>query len=110
MHIDVIATEELGDRDYVVHDGRVALVVDPQRDRDRVEEVLAAEGVSSVLVVETHIHNDDVTGGLELAKAHGCRDVVSADDDVAFERHAVRDGDELAVGSMTVSARTPSRR
>ena len=78
MHIDVIATEELGDS-YVVHDGRVALVVDPRRDLDRVEEVLAAY-------------------------------VVSADDDVAFERHAVRDGDELAVGSMTVSARTPSRR
>ena len=77
MHIDVIATEELGDS-YVVHDGRVALVVDPRRDLDRVEEVLAAY-------------------------------VVSADDDVAFERHAVRDG-ELSVGSMTVSARTPGRR
>ncbi len=50
MHIDVIATEELGDRSYVVHDGRVALVVDPQRDVDRVEQVLAEQGVVCALV------------------------------------------------------------
>ncbi len=102
MHIDVIATEELGDRSYVVHDGRVALVVDPQRDVDRVEQVLAEQGVVCALVVETHIHNDYVTGGFELATRRGCRYVVSADDDVTFERQAVRDGDELTVGAMTV--------
>lgn len=102
MHIDVIATEELGDRSYVVNDGKVAVVVDPQRDLDRIERVLEAAGVSVELVVETHIHNDYVTGGFELARRHGCRYAVSADDEVAFERLAVRDGDELSVGSLTV--------
>ncbi len=29
-------TPGLGDRTYLVHDGEVALVVDPQRDADRV--------------------------------------------------------------------------
>jgi len=102
VHIEVIATEELGDRSYVVHDGSAAVVVDPQRDLERVEQLLEAAGVSVGLVAETHIHNDYVTGGFELAPRHGCRYAVSAADEVDFERLAVRDGDELRVGSMRV--------
>lgn len=102
MHVEVISTEDLGDRSYVVHDGTAAIVVDPQRDVDRVEKVLADRGVRCAMVVETHIHNDYVTGGYDLALRHGCPYVVSAGDDVSFARHAVRDGDELTVGAMTV--------
>ena len=69
VHIEIVATEELGDRSYVVHDGRTAVVVDPQRDLDRVEELLAAKSLSVALVVETHVHNDYVTGGYALSGA-----------------------------------------
>jgi glyoxylase-like metal-dependent hydrolase (beta-lactamase superfamily II) len=62
VHVEVIATEELGDRSYLAHDGRVAVVVDPQRDIDWMEAALARLGVRCVLVVETHIHNDYVSG------------------------------------------------
>ena len=58
-----IDTPTLGDRSYVVHDGRVAFVVDPQRDIDRVLTVLEDRGVRLTDVFETHIHNDYVTGG-----------------------------------------------
>lgn len=102
MHVEVISTEDLGDRSYLVHDGTSAVVVDPQRDIDRVEKVLAEHGLACAMVVETHIHNDYVTGGYDLARRSGCPYVVSADDQVSFERHAVRDGDELSVGKMTV--------
>jgi hydroxyacylglutathione hydrolase len=102
VYVEVISTEDLGDRSYVVHDGTSAVVVDPQRDVDRVEKVLADLGVRCAMVVETHIHNDYVTGGYDLALRHGCPYVVSAEDTVAFERLAVRDGDELTVGAMTV--------
>lgn len=104
MQVEVIPTEELGDRSYVVHDGRTAVVVDPQRDLDRVEALLAARGLTCGLVVETHLHNDYVTGGYELARRTGVPYVMSADDDVEFERHAVHDGDELSVGTLTVRA------
>jgi hypothetical protein len=40
-----IDTPTLGDRSYVVHDGEVAFVVDPQRDIDRVLPVLERAGV-----------------------------------------------------------------
>ena len=35
-----IETPTLGDRSYLVHDGEVAFVVDPQRDIDRVLALL----------------------------------------------------------------------
>lgn len=92
-----IETPTLGDRTYLAHDGQVALVVDPQRDIDRVLEVAAAAGVRITHVFETHIHNDYVTGGLALAKVTGAAYHVNADDDVAYERVPVSDGDVLDV-------------
>lgn len=102
MHVEVISTEDLGDRSYVVHDGTSAVVVDPQRDVDRVEKVLADLGVRCAMVVETHMHNDYVTGGYDLSMRNGCPYVVNAADPVSFDRLAVRDGDELTVGAMAV--------
>ncbi len=103
ISVTAIDTPGLGDRTYVAHDGRVALVVDPQRDFDRVLEVTDAAGVQITHVLETHIHNDYVTGGLALAEHVGADYHVNADDDVSFARVGIRDGDELAVGdSMRV--------
>lgn len=98
----VIETPELGDRSYVVHDGAVAAVIDPQRDIDRVEAVVAALGLRVALVAETHVHNDYVTGGFELARRTGAPYLVSAADEVAFARDAVTDGDERRAGSLTL--------
>ena len=100
-----IETPSLGDRSYLVHDGTVALVVDPQRDIDRVLAVADEAAVRITHVFETHIHNDYLTGGLALAKQTGATYFVNADDDVSFERTLIRDGDTLAVGaSMRVRA------
>ncbi|UVS80237.1 rhodanese-like domain-containing protein [Actinokineospora sp. UTMC 2448] len=102
LSVEVVETTELGDRSYVAHDGAVAVVVDPQRDIDRVEAVLARHGLRCVLVVETHIHNDYVTGGHELARRTGAAYLVAAGDDVSFDRDAVSDGDVRTAGSLTV--------
>ena len=102
MRVDVIETPDLGDRSYVVSDGTCAIVVDPQRDTDRVEALLAELGVPVTLVLETHLHNDYVTGGLVLAQATGATYVVAGRDAVAFDRCAVHDGDDLSAGTMTV--------
>jgi hydroxyacylglutathione hydrolase len=104
LEVIVIATDELGDRSYIAHDGHDAVVVDPQRDIDRIEDALAARGLATSMVLETHVHNDYVTGGYQLAARTGARYVVNADDPVEFDRVPVRDGDELTAGSMTVRA------
>lgn len=97
-HILPIDTPTLGDRSYLVHDGRVAFVVDPQRDIDRILALATGEGVRITHVFETHIHNDYVTGGYALAAVTGAAYHVNADDPVAFDRVPVRDGTIVAVG------------
>src|SRR5579863_9061969 len=102
VHVEVVSTEELGDRSYIAHDGEAALVIDPQRDLDRIEDVLAERGLRCVLVAETHIHNDYVSGGFELARRTGATYVVAARDQVAFDRCSVGDGDELTAGRLHI--------
>ncbi len=49
--------------------------------------------------METHIHNDYVTGGFELARRTGATYLLAAADEVGFDRDPVGDGDERPVGS-----------
>ena len=102
--LDVVTldTAGLGDRSYLVHDGDVALVIDPQRDIDRVQEAAAKAGVRITHVAETHIHNDYVSGGLDLARSTGATYLVAAAEEVMFERLPVAEGDEIAVGDFRV--------
>jgi hydroxyacylglutathione hydrolase len=102
MDVLTLETPSLGDRSYLVTDGTVAVVVDPQRDTDRVTALAAERGLSITHVLETHIHNDYVTGGLALAREVGADYCVNAEDDVAYERTAVRDGDVLRAGGLVV--------
>jgi glyoxylase-like metal-dependent hydrolase (beta-lactamase superfamily II) len=81
-----IDTPTLGDRSYLAHDGQVALVVDPQRDIDRVLALAQQAGVRVTHVFETHLQNDYVTGGLALARATGAAYHVNAADQVAYDR------------------------
>lgn len=97
-------TPSLGDRSYIAHDGKTALVVDPQRDIDRVQEILSRENLTLGAVIETHMHNDYVSGGLVLAREHGANYIVSEKDPVSFERFAVKDLEIVPVGSFAIQA------
>jgi len=100
--VEVVETGELGDRSYIAHDGVTAVVIDPQRDLDRIAAVLAGKGLTCAVVLETHVHNDYVTGGYELARRTGARYVLSAADEVDFDRHPVHDGDEVIAGRLRI--------
>jgi len=102
MDVITIETPSLGDRSYVVHDGAVALVVDPQRDIARVEQAAADAGARIVHIVETHVHNDYVSGGLVLSRVTGARYAHAADEDLAFDHEGIADGDRFEVGALTV--------
>jgi len=100
VEVVAIDTSALGDRSYLAHDGEVALVIDPQRDIDRVLALAAGRGVRITHVFETHLHNDYVTGGLALALATGAAYHVNAADEVAFDRVAVADGDVIEISPV----------
>jgi hydroxyacylglutathione hydrolase len=105
MHeVVTIETAGLGDRSYLVHDGEHAAVIDPQRDIDRVLAAAESSAVRITHVLETHIHNDYVTGGLALARAAGADYVVAAAEDVSFDRVPAEDGDRFRAGRLTLTA------
>ena len=105
MDVITIETASLGDRSYLVHDGRVGLVVDPQRDIDRILVAAETAGVVVTHIAETHVHNDYVSGGLTLACVTGATYVHAADEPVRFVHTGVRDGDRFDVGQLHVEVR-----
>ncbi|MEU2287482.1 MBL fold metallo-hydrolase [Streptomyces sp. NPDC013178] len=95
--VDTLEIEGLGNRSYLVGGSLAAVVIDPPRDIDQVIATAARRGVRIAYVAETHVHNDYVTGGLELARVTGARYLVPAGASVSFARTPVADGDSVAV-------------
>jgi hydroxyacylglutathione hydrolase len=81
----------------------VAALIDPLRDVDGYVDAARAEGVRITHVLETHIHNDFVSGSRELATLTGARIVASADAGLEFDHQPVRDGDALAIGDVQLT-------
>jgi hydroxyacylglutathione hydrolase len=96
----------LGDRSYLIHDHEVAIVVDPQRDPSPYVKAARELGVRITHVLETHIHNDYVSGGLGLSAEIGATYVLPEGETLEFanECQTLADGAEVAAGSLTISA------
>jgi len=95
--VDTIEVSGLGNRSYLAGGERTAVAVDPPRDVDQVIAAAARRGVRISQIVETHVHNDYVTGGLELARLTGAAYLVPAGALVSFEHVSVHDGDRTEV-------------
>jgi hydroxyacylglutathione hydrolase len=100
MDVTIIETSGLGDRSYLIAHHGVAIVIDPQRDIDRVLTLAEKAQVRITHVLETHLHNDYVSGGLELSRTVGADYVVPAGEDVEYNRRGVTDGDHVDAGPI----------
>ncbi|MEU3393376.1 MBL fold metallo-hydrolase [Streptomyces albidoflavus] len=100
--VDTLEFEGLGNRSYLAGGAVAAVVVDPPRDIDQVITAAAKRGVRIAYVAETHVHNDYVTGGLELARVTGAQYLVPAAAHVSFARTPVADGDTVDVDENLV--------
>ena len=104
MDVSIVETSALGDRSYLVHTDGAGVVIDPQRDIDRILDLAEQQGVRITHVLETHIHNDYVTGGLELSRRTGAEYVVPAGEDVTYARRPIGDGDLIDAGPIQLRA------
>ncbi|MDQ5912990.1 MAG: hydroxyacylglutathione hydrolase [Patescibacteria group bacterium] len=104
MHVEIIKTASLGNRGYLVHDGTVAVAVDVQRDFQRWIQFAKDAQVKITHVLETHMHNDYVTGGYKLAQEVGALYVVPTKSGQSFAAHEVQDDEVILVGNLTVRA------
>jgi hydroxyacylglutathione hydrolase len=68
MHIASFRTASLGDTSYLLTHGGHGIVVDPQRDVRRFLDAIDEQGVTVTHVLDTHVHNDYLSGAPALAK------------------------------------------
>ncbi|HEY7281873.1 MAG TPA: rhodanese-like domain-containing protein [Actinomycetota bacterium] len=104
MQLEQFVTQGLGDASYLLASDGEAVVVDPQRDADRFLAAAERLGVAISRVVETHVHNDYLTGALELRAATGAEVAAPAEGGYVFGHRPIREGDELEVGKLRLRA------
>jgi hydroxyacylglutathione hydrolase len=89
---------------YMLASEGEAVVVDPQRDVEIYLKAAEANHVAIRHIFETHLHADFVSGHQELASRTGARIYIGEQAQATFPHVTVRDGFELQVGRMRITA------
>lgn len=81
-----------------------AAVIDPRRDVDIYIDEVARRGLHIDHVLETHLHNDYVSGARELAALTGATHVIGAAAELGTAFRPVRDGQTIDLGRLRLTA------
>ncbi len=106
MLIRQFVVEGLGHLSTLIADeaAGVAAVVDPRRDVDGYLDAARAADVRITHVVETHLHNDYVSGGRELSDLTGAQHVIGRGAQLAYEHRPIGDRESFDVGGVRFTA------
>jgi len=106
MEIQTFVTLGLGDNSFLVGSGDEAVLVDPQRDAWRFTEQAERRGWRIRHVLETHVHNDYVSGALEVRAETGADIVVAqGSGPFGFDHRLIEPGDEIRIGDVRLIPR-----
>src|ERR1700690_609090 len=102
MFIRQFQIEGLGHLSTLIGDEEAGLaaVIDPRRDVDIYIDAARERGLRISHVFETHLHNDYVSGGRELAVTTGAEHAIGAGAELAYEHRPMRNGDIAVVGGL----------
>jgi hydroxyacylglutathione hydrolase len=104
VDLEVVVTQGLGDCTYLLASGTEAAIVDPQRDAGRLLQLAEARGLRVRHVLETHVHNDYVSGAPEVRAATGATIAAPAHGGYAFPFTPLGDGSVLTLGEVRLVA------
>ncbi len=104
MKVEIIETPTLGNRGYLIHDGKHAVAVDVQRDYNRWLSAADNANVTITHVFETHMHNDYVTGGYKMSQEINADYIVPENSGQQFEAVIAKDQDTFTIGNIIVTA------
>jgi glyoxylase-like metal-dependent hydrolase (beta-lactamase superfamily II) len=99
LHTDPVAASYL----FGCGGRAAAAVVDPVGDISLYVSAAEATGMRISYVIDTHLHADHISTGRALAAAASAEYVLSADANVAFPFHCVRDGEVLELGNVLIT-------
>jgi hydroxyacylglutathione hydrolase len=106
MYLQQFFVKGLGHASYLLGDPDrgTAVVIDPRRDIEVYLDAARDEGLGISHVLETHVHNDYVSGAEELRRRTGATVHVSPASGLTRPHEPMADGDELLVGSLRIRA------
>jgi hydroxyacylglutathione hydrolase len=104
VRIHLFETPGLGDNSYLIASQGQAVLIDPQRDAWRFLEAARAEGLTIRYVLETHVHNDYLTGALEVREATGAEIVAPERGGYRFPHRPAREGLLIPLGELALVA------
>jgi glyoxylase-like metal-dependent hydrolase (beta-lactamase superfamily II)/rhodanese-related sulfurtransferase len=104
MDLELFTTPGVGDASYLVASEGEAALVDPQRDAWRFLAVAEARGWRVTSVLETHVHNDYLSGALETRAATGAEIVAPARGGYAFAHRGADEGTIVEIGALRLTA------
>ncbi len=102
MEVVSIPTPGLGDMSYLLIHEDMAILVDPQRDAERFIAAAVERDAEVRWVLETHLHNDYISGGRTAATTAGAELVLPAGAGTAFEHTPAFHGEEIGVGDLAI--------
>ncbi|MBO0682992.1 MAG: MBL fold metallo-hydrolase [Candidatus Dormibacteraeota bacterium] len=105
--VDLFRAPELGNTSFLVSDpdSGEAVAVDPFRDVGPYLDLAERLGVRITHVLETHVHNDFVSGARELQAETGARVGAAAGAGLEFAHVAIAEGQGIAAGRWSLQAR-----
>jgi hydroxyacylglutathione hydrolase len=105
--IETFEHPTLGDRSYLLIDeqSRLAAIIDPQREIEGYLAIVRSAGGRVDLALETHVHNDFLSGARRLAAEHGATVVASRAAELTYAHRAVEDGDTVDLGGTRIEVR-----
>lgn len=102
MEVLTFRTPGLGDQTYLlVHDGQ-GVLVDPQRDIDRFLDAAAEKDAELRFVLDTHLHNDYVSGAEQAAHTTGAELVMPAAAAPAYPSTPAFHLEDIPGGQLTI--------
>lgn len=113
MIIEAIRTASLGDTSYVLAHEGTGVIIDPQRDIRRFRDAVDRLDVTVTHVLDTHIHNDYLSGAPALAKELGADLVLPAAAGAsysfapAFHLEDLKGGAALSIRPIHTPGHTP---
>ncbi|MGQ9908537.1 MAG: MBL fold metallo-hydrolase [Candidatus Flexifilum sp.] len=107
MYLEQYFVEGLGCASYLVgcEGAGVAAVVDPDRDVQKYLETAAHKGMRITHIIETHLHADHVSGGLDLAERTGAEVYLHEAAGAEYAHHPLKHGDALTLGNVELRVR-----
>ena len=105
MYLQQFFVEGLGHASYLIGSDRTreAAIVDPRRDIAVYLDAAATAGLRIRYVLETHVHNDFLSGARAIAERLGAEHVASAEAGLSCRHRAVREGDRLELGELEIA-------